>query len=391
MKKYISFAPYYSGLSNIIMCYECAFAIAYITKRTLILPPNVWCLFISPDETTKSYIDIWQIFDKSKVLSEFDCVNFYDVPEFQGNYLRMSGHGKINSHPSYTTYIERSVKNVKSIKFDGKIHHNLPVSIGESNTTLTNDDYCGNDDFEDFSQGRKLINLSKIEDQIIHFEDNLFGCYWYCVYPGNENERNKMKEVINGCFKYNNRIYELASKVSKRLNKYNAIHVRRSDFLTTRKDELEPVSTPEKLKLMVEIFFDKNIPLYVSTDEKDKSFFRELRKEYQLFFYDDFSYNMNELDKVAVEQTICSNAEIFYGTYMSTYTSRINIMRGLSGKQSEDDMGINYYPYQSRQDVETANPWKLIPSKRWGWERSYHPQWKFEKDGKYYNYDPYLQ
>ena len=385
MTKYISFSSYYSGFSNIIMCYECAFAVAYITKRKLILPPNVWSLFISKSHDPKDYIDIWEVFDKDYVMSEFDCIDFYQVPEFKGKYIMMDGHGNPkNGYPSYTNYIDKSLPGVKAIEFTvNSIEDEYPKTLCGAEEVITNNDYENNPDFEDFRQDRTNLNISKFEHQILHFENNLFGHYWYSIYPGNEDERNKMKDKINKCFKYNDRIYFLSSKVSNRLGQYNAIHVRRSDFLDTQTKSLEPVSNPERLKLMVEIFFEKETPMYISTDENDKSFFDELRKVYDIYFYEDFGYQLNELDKVAVEQTICSQAEKFYGTFNSTFTKRINVMRGIEGKQSEDDMGINYYPFESRQDVITSNPWKLNYDKKWHWNSSSHPQWKIEKNGKY--------
>jgi hypothetical protein len=385
MTKYISFSPYYSGFSNIVMNYECAFAVAYITGRTLILPPNAWCLFISKSHNPEDYIDIWEVFNKDYVMSEFDCVDFYNVPEFKGKYLMMSGHGDKNvKYQSYTNYIDKSVSGVKNIdllQYEGS--DGIVNTLCSSKQVITNDDYEDDLDFEDFRQDRIPLNLSKFEDQILHFENSLFGHYWYSIYPGNEDERNKMKNKINKCFRYNDRIYDIAFKVSKTLGVYNAIHVRRSDFLDTQTKSLEPVSNPEKLKCMVELFFERDVPLYISTDENDKSFFDELGKIYNIFFYEDFEYQLNSLDKVAVEQTICSQAKTFYGTFNSTFTTRINVMRGLEGKQSEDDMGINYYPFENRQDVVTANPWKLNHHKIWEWNNSSHPQWKTEKDGKY--------
>ena len=83
--KYLSFSPYFSGLSNIIMSYELLLSIAYITKRKVILPPDVWMLFHSKcynhnDWKKKDYVDVWEFLDKDIVTKEFDCIDFYDVP-----------------------------------------------------------------------------------------------------------------------------------------------------------------------------------------------------------------------------------------------------------------------------------------------------------------------
>lgn len=373
--KYISFSPYFSGLANVIMSYELAFAIAYITKRTLILPPKTWLLFISESQEKDGFSDIWEVFDKEYVKSQIKCIDFYDVPEFQGKYKLIEGE------KSYTKNIEKYVDNVKCIDF--KIDAELEVyCINESHLVLTTETYL-NEDFKDFCQNRPILNLSEIKDKFIHFENNLFGHYWYHVYPGDENKRNMMKQKINNCFRYVPRLYYLASKVKDKIGPYNAVHVRRNDFLDARKDDLKSVSNKKNLLQMLKIFFDPSLPLYISTDERDISFFDEVSEEYEIFFYDDFEYELTELDHAVIEQVICSQAEHFYGTYLSTYTSRINIMRGIENRQSDDDVGINYYPYDNRQNTRTANPWKLNSDKRWQWNSSSHPQWKMERNGRY--------
>jgi hypothetical protein len=373
--KYISFSPYFSGLANVIMSYEIAFAIAYITKRTLILPPKTWLLFISESQEKSGFSDIWEIFDKEYVKSQIKCIDFYDVPEFQGKYDLIAGE------KSFTKNIEEYVDSVRSIDF--KVGKELEVyCINESHLVLTTETYL-NEDFKDFCQNRPTLNLSEIKERFIHFENNLFGHYWYHVYPGDENRRNMMKQKINNCFRYSSRLYHLASKVRDKLGPYNAVHVRRNDFLDARKDDLKSVSNKNNLLQMLKIFFDPSVPLYISTDERDMSFFDEVSNEYNVFFYDDFEYELTELDHAVIEQIICSQAEHFYGTYLSTYTSRINIMRGIEKRQSDDDIGINFYPYDHRQDTRTVNPWKLNPDKRWQWNGSSHPQWKMERNGRY--------
>ena len=57
--KYISFSPYYAGLSNVIMSYEIAFAISHITGRTLILPPDCF-LGVICENDKKTFVDIWR-------------------------------------------------------------------------------------------------------------------------------------------------------------------------------------------------------------------------------------------------------------------------------------------------------------------------------------------
>lgn len=365
--KYISFSPYFSGLSNIIMSYELAFSIAYVTKRKIILPPKTWILFISESEKLEDYSDFWEIFDLDYIKKEFDCIDFYDVPEFK-DYFDL-----IKSPKSFTGNLTKYIFDVASIQFGSG------TAIADSHMVLTNNNLL-DDDFKIFSENREVVNLNRSE-KFLHFEGNLFGTFWYHVYPGNFHERNKLKEKINKCFRYKNKFYEIAEKVKENIGNYNAIHVRRNDFFIQYSESLETVNGPDKLLDRVSNILPVDIPLYISTDETNIDFFDIIKQKYKVYLYDDFNFNLNSLDKVVLEQVICSNAIEFYGTIPSTYSKRINVMRGCDGKQSSDWMGINFTPTLKQLEevsIESPLPWTLKYDKLWPWNYPYHPQWTME-------------
>lgn len=368
--KYISFSPYFSGLSNVIMSYELAFSIAYITNRKIILPHKTWLLFISQSQNLEDFSDIWQIFDKDIVKEEFDCIEFENVPEFEDKFLQMRG-GR-----SYTQNIFKAVgiDNVGRVVFSDSDPYEC---VCNDHSVLVNKKY-NDEDFLNFSKNRHVINLDRPE-KILHFENNLFGSYWYHVYPGNKFERNKLKNKINKCFKYNKRLYELSDQVQQKIGKYNALHVRRNDFLDVHTDLMDQVGNSNKILEKILPLFDTKIPLYISTDETNLKFFDSLISKYNIYFFKDFDYNLDSLDTAALEQIICSNAELFYGTQLSTYTKRINVMRGYDGKESQDWKTINYTPPE-KENIFHVNPlpWTLNENRLWFWDSSYHPQWILE-------------
>ena len=144
---YLSFSPYFSGLSNIIMSYELLLSIAYITKRKVILPPDVWMLFHSKDYNIhdwkkQDYVDVWEILDKDIVTKEFDCIDFYDVPEFQGKFEQME------TERSYTGNIGGVIDGS-----DISCYYSQKVKTLDGDyTVFTGDDYQNNHDFNDFCQ-----------------------------------------------------------------------------------------------------------------------------------------------------------------------------------------------------------------------------------------------
>ena len=85
--KYIIFSPLRSGLANVIMSYEIAFAMAYITNRTLILPPSTFLTHITQGGR-EQWPSIWDLFDKNN--NEFDTIELNEYNEFKD--LQLGNH-----------------------------------------------------------------------------------------------------------------------------------------------------------------------------------------------------------------------------------------------------------------------------------------------------------
>lgn len=379
-RKYISFSPYFSGLANIIMSYEMFLAIAHITGRTVILPPDCWMLFICESQNKKDWVDFWQIFDKDVLLQNFDCVEHRQVPEFRGK------HQLMQSRNSYTGKIEKIKLDLNNFRFEPTD----PTEVNGHEVLVNKND--GSEDLKNFALSRKIIELD-CNEKFLHFENNLFGHYWYSVYPGDADQRNEMKDRVNRVFKYHDRYYQYSDFVRQEIGPYNAIHVRRNDFLDSRPNEIECFDGPEKLLKVVEDtpFYDPSLPIYIATDEVSTGFFRNLRKNREIYFFRDFKFDYGEnfepteLDIAVLDQVICAQSENFFGTYFSTFTKRINVMRGLDGRQADDWMGINHMPEEPDEDISSAIPWSGMPENEWHWNQSSHYQWMKEIDGELVN------
>lgn len=361
---YLSFSPYYSGLSNVIMSYELAFGLAMITNRTIILPRNTWILFVSESQPDKTkWNDIWELFDKDLAKQYVNLIEFDDVPEFANI------KDKMETVKSYTGNIYNELKDLFLWK-------SMRTTIADDHNVFLNDlhAFIKDEDFLNFSNKRRVDDLNR-DEKFIHFENCLFGHYWYQIYPGGPQVRNRFKDKINSIFRYKNYFYEIAKQVRDVIGPYNSVHIRRSDFLHVRQDKIKTIISSDGLLEAIERVFPKDIPLYISTDETDKSFFDKVKGQYKVYFFDDFDYQVNALVKVALEQCICFHSEFFYGTHLSTYTKRINIMRGLEGKQAADYAGINSIQTENLVEVYKHYPWYYKPGKMWFWDQSSYLQW----------------
>lgn len=367
--KYISFSPSFCGLSNVIMSYEVAFAISYITDRKIILPPKTWISHV------EKYVDIWEIFDRDVVNSEFKCVELGDVPEIKENIRDIRGD------KSFTQYITRYIQDLYDVKFLNE--YGEPDCLYMSNVLFSGKQH-NTQDFKNFIgtvSKRKIVYLN-LPHRFIHFEGNLFGSFWYHVYPGNSFKRDDLKRKINKSFRYKKKFYDMSERVIEKIGEYNALHVRRGDFLSARNsDYLDSVNDGEKILEKILPVIPNDIPLYIATDENDLDFFEPIKKDYKVYFYEDFDYISNDLERAVLEQVICSNANDFYGSWLSTYTKRINVMRGCDGKYAPDWKAYNYNPPLSEiPKLDTSFPWNFMVDGRWHWCDSYHPQWTFEEN-----------
>jgi GDP-fucose protein O-fucosyltransferase len=80
------------------------------------------------------------------------------------------------------------------------------------------------------------------------------------------------------------------------------------------KDELTPGST-----------------VYMATDERDRSFFKDLADHYDVVYLDDFApllKGVNTNFYGMIDQLITSRSRVFFGCWFSTFTGYINRIRG---------------------------------------------------------------
>ena len=74
-----------------------------------------------------------------------------------------------------------------------------------------------------------------------------------------------------------------------------------------------------------------NATIFIATDERNKAFFDPLRKQYDIWFMDDFKDALKDVNSNyygMIDQLVASRGRIFFGCWFSTFTGFINRMRG---------------------------------------------------------------
>jgi len=171
---------------------------------------------------------------------------------------------------------------------------------------------------------------------------------------------NYMKRLIRDFIHYHDNLYCTAGKIIQSLQEdgkkrgfqiddegsggYSTLHIRRGDlqFKESRISAEQWYETTRKLWQLNEI-------LYISTDEKNKTFFEPLAKHHDLRFLDDYTeeVGLSKLDNHfmgMIETIVSARGRLFVGTWHSTFSSYIMRLRGYYGMSKVS----NYYNYRPR-------------------------------------------
>ena len=85
-EKYIVFAPWRAGLTNVILSLELLLSIAYITKRRIALPRNFWLDHLTAHHSPKEHWhNLWAIFNRNTLETEFKIVDLENLEDFSKN------------------------------------------------------------------------------------------------------------------------------------------------------------------------------------------------------------------------------------------------------------------------------------------------------------------
>ena len=327
-EKYISFEPWWGGFSNVKISYELICAISIITDRIIILPPTVHCHFLNSAWNKSSYLNIWEILDEFRFKLNFNTVDYYSIHEYKS----------METDKSYFSGIE---KIARVITFDGILKEGPNREIPE-NIVITNE-IVNDSDLQKFLSGRSNFSIIS-EEKYIHFPRNLFG--HFC--------------------------YNRANDAKNRIGQYNSIHIRRNDFMEVYKESTDYQSN--NLVQYLDAKISNSIPLYIATDEKDRSFFNPISEKYKIYFIEDLFGGITNKESIAIDQIMCIQSEAFLGSMFSTFTNCINIQRGYDGKEDFSRKGINFtYPELTYERF----PWEI---EKYDWTRIDKYFWTNESD-----------
>mmetsp|Transcript_28709 Transcript_28709/g.66690 ORF Transcript_28709/g.66690 Transcript_28709/m.66690 type:complete len:194 (-) Transcript_28709:29-610(-) len=110
---------------------------------------------------------------------------------------------------------------------------------------------------------------------------------------------------------------------------------------------------PQWILSQVSPYLPQNSTIYIATDEADQEvFFAPFKRAgYRLAFASDFRGVMDSLmpwHMEMVEQLVCARAEVFVGTYYSSFSGYITRLRGYYGQR--DRAGLSFQKERKGED-----------------------------------------
>jgi hypothetical protein len=414
-RKFIVFQPDLGGWNNIRMALEVVILFAKVTGRILVLPPDaVLYLLILNKKWGENKSNMDDYFDFSH-LSAYYGLETMTMKEFLETVAK-PGHLSLPLPENNVELIRKPLWDYLEKACYVRQWSPGKTYIGFNISENKEEGYIGGFDnvcplrIEEFSlkKVRQLVpyNSSFHEQRAIYFpghEDNrLLTHYYSYLFFDTAKKDHEAKRFMRDRLRYHDEIFCVASRIIQKMlilqeealknpsNKkllrklkdlneaaidknapldyyyqeerkktslvlptYIAFHIRRGDFQQkhTRLPADEIVSLTNHLTGKTKEERKSKIA-YISTDEKNRSFFQPFVDEYHsIFFLDDLRANtaieeINQNYIGMIEQVVCVGADVFIGTPLSTFTAYITRMRGYLNRTIE-------IPFSTYSDTQT--------------------------------------
>lgn len=331
-KGYAILHPYPGGFNNIRMSLELAVCIAYLTNKTLVLPPKYNMYLLKDSMGMEDFFDTDDLGVKTIKLEEFA-----KIKNIEPNFEEAAKIATVWSEPP-----ERVINFAKIEPNDA------------------------------FRKGRQVVNFPT-DPECILLDRTLLGAWYQTIHSSKDEE---LKRLVARHVHYRTELFDIAFEGVNWLGdrNYYAIHVRRNDF-----QYKNLFISGEDLLNNVRDQIPQSARLYIATDCEDKSYFEPLMKHYRVFFYEDVvngsglkcpHYNFIPI----IEQLICTRAVAFIGNDYSTLSSYIYRMRGYMSDIEDKKFRINTMPYSEEEQ------WGFLECRRYigNWAREFAESWDLE-------------
>ena len=377
-RRALAFEVDLGGFNNILMHFEIMVGLAWLTGRTLVIPPPT-PLYLLGDEP-------------------LSLLDFFDLDVLKRHVDVQTAEEFAPEAATHEAFHRKMVERGHSMQWNAV--EDVLLHPADAMTTR----------FELIPRlrGRRPVALLEPEQEceILYFpmnhEHRMFGVFeTFFMFADPENER-RLRTLMRDSIRYRPEILRLAEIAVESGplagTDYAAMHARRGDFQyeETRIGGVDIVRHTENLYSVGET-------LYLATDETEEEPLRALRERYRVVQFADLPPEVVSQTPYhwvgIVETLVCAAAPgRFAGTRLSTFSSRIATLRGhwqrAGGRYAELDTALYYTqppiygvkpeemePYAAPQQKhvdqhgETSTPWWESMTREPLWSRAYEATW----------------
>jgi len=396
--QYVTFLKDCGGWNNIRQGFEFHVMVAWVTDRTLVLPPDMpWYLIDNgqrtrgtsdlenkpawPDNKERRFgvsnYDIWFDFDDMSLVVPVITTPEFIRREFESLQIPMEYHGgdivNLDKQKAreYTTWLNKKATELNVNLPWGQLANALYwpdiESVESKNSAQIDRAWLDNRkkrEYTSFLKAAKFIHFpSCAKGQPGHDHD-----YRYLgqiarsiAFDSREMDR-KYKQILRDHVHLNLEIMQYAAKVVSILGAFNyaSFHIRRNEL----QYKYVFAEAPESYENVKPLIGTKEV-LYIATDEKKDDFFKVFedngkRKVYRWkdFFGPQAQFEETKNIKIPgklegeVEMAICAMGRIFFGTKESTFSQYIGELRGYFDAPYTQTL---YHHYKLTKDVEESS------------------------------------
>lgn len=397
---YITFEPDPGGWNNIRMSTEIFFVMAAATGRTLVLPPkSPFYLLGTGAEHAREFGNFYPL-SNPQLQKRVKVISMKEFYNREGKGLLKLSDDELEKllpaaemclhKPTSPIFCDNVYKPLRELGLQPDMHGAKSCFIFDKDHFQgieASDEvkervkrFCGKERkatyYDQSIHEPSLIHWNAWDPQ--HRVLNHFYTFFHFTDPRVDNN---FKRFVRDFMHYTDEIYCAAGKIVHSLNEeakgkgWSALHVRRGDL------QYKAVKIPaaEWYNNTKEVWKKGEI-MFIATDEKNKTFFDDIRKHHEVRFLDDYwdLAKLGDLDSYflgMVDTIVASHGRAFAGTWFSTFTGYINRMRGYLGYSIKD----SWYSWLPRKDA--VREWKYpegnYPAREWpiGWDAIDGDEW----------------
>ena len=393
-QRFLAFQTDFGGWNNILMQFEIMVVMAWITGRTLVLPPaKPFYLLGEEPRLLEDFLDLNDLRRQIPVLTAEEFVAFsklgHETAADEKYHAYMHNHGYM---PPWN-----GLENILLFPPDAlQVRPELQARLAGPRQAK-----------------RQLVTISdEVEHcDLLYFpmtkQHRMFGVAECFYLFGDETLERQARTLLRDTIRFREDIIKLAERAINAPvlagTDYSALHIRRGDFQYGQTQ----IGANQILEHTAALL-SPGQPIYVATDETDSAFLDVFREQFAVVTFGGLPAEI--VDDIPdhwcgiIETLICAAAPgRFIGTRLSTFSSRISTLRGhLSHTKGSDCEGIDSELYYTQPPLygktggglfarywrasekqvdqlgETGIPWWLSKDPIWG--RAYQACWAETED-----------